>query len=332
MNSTENNLPNTAPTKENENSSDFVTASECTDSSNNNSDCTNSDDTVSINANSDNADFALFKEESVNSETESTSNTISSSDSANTENECASVFAAAGHYYHIKDQFFVDIQDTKLMSNKENGGYRPHYLAVQDSQNPDVYWMIPVSSRFSKYQEIYTKQIARYKKCSKIVLGKCGGWDAAYLIQNAFPITADYFDHVHTSQGKPLTLHTSTSRLIIKNLNSNLRLHKRGIELFYTNIDDIYNQMLEHLSALKEDTQDEDNQENEIDSSTDSDKESISADFSLGSDENVSTTDFSEKSDNNITVTDSPEESDKNIVVSDLPAESDIKKTSSELI
>ena len=61
----------------------------------------------------------------------------------------------AGQFYHIKEQFFVDVQEPKLMSNKENGGYRPHYLAVHDSNNMNILWMIPVSSRYAKYQDIY---------------------------------------------------------------------------------------------------------------------------------------------------------------------------------
>ena len=109
--------------------------------------------------------------------------------------------------------------------------------------------MVPVSSKFEKYQNIYSRQVARYKKCTKIVLGKCGGWDAAFLIQNAFPTTADYFDHIHTSKGVPLSLHDSTAKLIAENLSYNIRLHKRGIPLFYTDIDRIYHLMEEKLKA-----------------------------------------------------------------------------------
>lgn len=128
----------------------------------------------------------------------------------------------SGLYYHIKDSFFEEVQDSSLMANKEDGNYRLHYLAIK---------------------------VARYKKCTKIVLGKCGGWDAAFLIQNAFPTTADYFDHIHTSKGVPLSLHDSTAKLIANNLSYNLRLHKRGIPLFYTDIDRIYHLMEEKLKA-----------------------------------------------------------------------------------
>ena len=155
----------------------------------------------------------------------------------------------SGFYYHIKDTFFAEVQDNALMANKEDRNYRPHYLAIQDSHNSGIYWMVPVSSKFEKYQNIYKRQVARYKRCTKIVLGKCGGWDAAFLIQNAFPTTADYFDHIHTSKGIPLSLHGSTAKLIAENLNYNLRLHKCGIPLFYTDIDRIYSLMEAKLKA-----------------------------------------------------------------------------------
>ncbi|MDO4307842.1 MAG: hypothetical protein Q4C77_13480 [Eubacteriales bacterium] len=77
-----------------------------------------------------------------------------------------------GFYYHIKDTFFEEIQDSTLMSNKEDGNYRPHYLAIQDTRHPEIFWMVPVSSQYAKYQKIYNSQLKKYKKCTKIVLGK----------------------------------------------------------------------------------------------------------------------------------------------------------------
>ena len=73
----------------------------------------------------------------------------------------------SGFYYHIKDTFFEEMQDSSLMASKEVGNYRPHYLAIQDSHNPGIYWMVPVSSKFEKYQNIYRHQVARYKKCTQ---------------------------------------------------------------------------------------------------------------------------------------------------------------------
>lgn len=155
----------------------------------------------------------------------------------------------SGFLYHIKDAFFHDANDPTLMANKEGGNYRPHFLAIQDSENSSIFWMVPVSSKYEKYEKIYLQQLSRYKKCTKIVLGKCGGRKTAFLIQNAFPIISDYFDHIHTSQGKPLSIHKSTQKQIVNNLNSNLRLHKHGTSLFFTDIDRLYIMMENKLKT-----------------------------------------------------------------------------------
>lgn len=158
---------------------------------------------------------------------------------------------STGFYYHISDTYFSDVNEPFLMSNKENGGYRPHYLAIQDANNSNIYWMVPVSSKYDKYKKIHDQQVQKYKKCTKIVLGKCAGWDAAYLIQNAFPITTDYFDHIHTSHGQPLKMHASTGKLVEQSLALSLNLHKRGINLFFADIDKLYKLMENHLSTVE---------------------------------------------------------------------------------
>ncbi len=51
-----------------------------------------------------------------------------------------------------------DIVNKYLMSNKEQGNYHPHYYAIQDKQNPELYWMIPISSQAEKYKGIIEKK------------------------------------------------------------------------------------------------------------------------------------------------------------------------------
>lgn len=155
-----------------------------------------------------------------------------------------------GYFYHIKDEFFTIINDSSLMSNKENGGYRPHYFAIKDSKNPDIFWMVPVSSKFNKYKTFYDSQMVKYHKCTKVVLGKFAGSDHAFLIQNAFPIVAEYFDHIHIRFNSPATISNDTSKEIIKCLKSNLALHKKGISLFFADIDRIYSEMESKLNEL----------------------------------------------------------------------------------
>lgn len=141
-----------------------------------------------------------------------------------------------GYSYHIKDDFFNLIQDKHLMSNKENGNYRPHFYAIQDKKNPRLYWMIPISSQAEKYKAIIEKKKKKYGKCNTIVIGKFAGKENAFLIQNTFPVIEKYFDHVHTIQEKPVTIHKELNRLLTENLGEVLAMYNRGIKLTFTDI------------------------------------------------------------------------------------------------
>ena len=118
-----------------------------------------------------------------------------------------------GYSYHIKDEFFDLVQDKYLMSNKEQGNYRPHYYAIQDRKNPKLYWMIPISSQAEKYKGIVEK----------------------------------YFDHVHTIQEQPVTIHKKLDKVLVENLNEVLAMYNRGIRLTFTDIKAIRNIMEEEL-------------------------------------------------------------------------------------
>ena len=118
-----------------------------------------------------------------------------------------------GYSYHIKDEFFDLVQDKYLMSNKEQGNYRPHYYAIQDRKNPKLYWMIPISSQAEKYKGIVEK----------------------------------YFDHVHTIQEQHVTIHKKLDKVLVENLNEVLAMYNRGIKLTFTGIKAIRNIMEEEL-------------------------------------------------------------------------------------
>ncbi len=118
-----------------------------------------------------------------------------------------------GYSYHIRDEFFDLVNDRYLMSNKENENYRPHFYAIQDKKNPALYWMIPISSQVGK--------------------------ENIFLIQNTFPIIEKYFDHVHTIEAKPVTVHKELNEILTENLREVLAMHSRGTKLTFTDIDAI---------------------------------------------------------------------------------------------
>ena len=60
-----------------------------------------------------------------------------------------------GYLYHIKDEFFDQINKKGLMINHENGHSRPSYLAIKDKE---ILWFIPLSTRVDKYRTIIAKK------------------------------------------------------------------------------------------------------------------------------------------------------------------------------
>lgn len=155
-----------------------------------------------------------------------------------------------GYSYHIKDEFFAIVQDKYLMSNKENGNYRPHFYAIRDKKNQALYWMIPISSQVQKYKVIIERKIRKYGKCNTIVIGKFAGKENAFLIQNTFPVITKFFDHIHTIENKPVTVHDELNRILSENLREVLALHNRGIHLIYTDIVKIKTMMERELENI----------------------------------------------------------------------------------
>ena len=155
-----------------------------------------------------------------------------------------------GYSYHIKDEFFDMVQDKYLMSNKENGNYRPHFYAIQDKRNQALFWMIPISSQVDKYKGIVEKKKKKYGKCNTIIIGKFAGKENAFLIQNAFPVIAKFFDHIHVVESKPVTVHNEFNRILRENLREVLAMHNRGINLIYTDIAKIKATMEQELENI----------------------------------------------------------------------------------
>ena len=57
-----------------------------------------------------------------------------------------------------------------------------------------------------------------------------------YLIQNTFPVIEKYFDHIHTIQEQPVTIHKKLDKLLVENLNEVLAMYNCGIKLTFTDI------------------------------------------------------------------------------------------------
>ncbi len=153
-----------------------------------------------------------------------------------------------GYLYHIKDEFFDIVNDENLMTNHERGKKRPTYFTIKDK---NILWFIPLSSKVDKYRNIVDKKVKKFGFCNTILIEKVFDSDAAILLQNAFPTLEKYIDHVHTIDGKPSRVPEKLEKIILENFNNLMKLKKRGINLFFTNIDKIKKQMLDELKLSK---------------------------------------------------------------------------------
>ncbi|MCL2189502.1 MAG: hypothetical protein FWB87_12155 [Defluviitaleaceae bacterium] len=140
-----------------------------------------------------------------------------------------------GYVYHIKDSYFEVAQDNKLMQNREGGAFRPTYYCLKDEKT-GILWVVPMSRRVEKYETFMQKDIDRYGKCIKIILGEYADVKAAFLLQNMFPILPKYVDHVHKVNQNPVPVDTRLQAIIDRNFRELLSLQRRGIKIVFPDI------------------------------------------------------------------------------------------------
>ena len=151
-----------------------------------------------------------------------------------------------GYVYHIKDEYFQKVQDNNLMQNKENGTYRPTFYCLQDEKT-SLLWMVPLSTRVQKFKAIHDKQVRKYGRCLTIVLGEFDGKDAAFLLQNMFPIREYYLDHIHTRNNNPVPVKYSIHKEVSTNMKRLRQLHSRGKKVVFSDISRLEKIMLAEL-------------------------------------------------------------------------------------
>lgn len=153
-----------------------------------------------------------------------------------------------GYLYHIKDEFFDKINNQGLMINHENDHSRPSYFAIKDKE---ILWFIPLSTKTEKYKNIINKKIAKYGTCKTILIKKIADKEQVILIQNAFPTLEKYVKSKHTIDGKIVKMPDVVKKEVINDFKYMLSLKKSGLNLFFTNIDEIKKIMLEEAKELK---------------------------------------------------------------------------------
>lgn len=159
-----------------------------------------------------------------------------------------------GHFYYIKDSYFVDFPDPYLMKNKEtiNGQVhdRPCFYTFQDT-SMGIYWMIPFSSQVSKLKKIYNRKMQKYKRCDTIVFGEVLGHEKAFLIQNMCPITSKYIknEYFDSKANVPVRVNGILEKELKEKASKVLALQRKGSKLIFPNVLEIERKLLNQKNS-----------------------------------------------------------------------------------
>lgn len=145
-----------------------------------------------------------------------------------------------GHFYFLNDQYYIDFPDPYLMKNHEiiDGikHDRPCFYAFQDI-NTGLYWMIPFTSKISKFRTIYKEKTNRFGKCDTIVFGEVLGHQKAFLIQNMCPINSSYIRNEYLDANNiPVRIPKPLEQELIKKANKVLKLQRLGKKLIFPDV------------------------------------------------------------------------------------------------
>lgn len=153
-----------------------------------------------------------------------------------------------GYVYHIKNEYFEVVNDDKLMKNHEGNYTRPNYFCFKN-ENEKFMWFIPMSSQVEKYRIIIKDKIKKYGRCDTIIIGKYRKRQTAFLLQNMFPITEKYIDHIDVVNNKPVPVVVGTQKEIENKVKVLFKLKKRGINLIFPDVDRIKELLLKELET-----------------------------------------------------------------------------------
>jgi hypothetical protein len=161
-----------------------------------------------------------------------------------------------GNFYFLKNDYFVDFPDEKLMKNKEviNGQVhdRPCFYAFLDNKT-NIYWMIPFSSQVKKFKEEYNKKIAKSKdgKCDTIVFGEVLGHEKAFLIQNMCPVLPRYIhnEYIDKVANLPVKVNGALEKDLLEKARKILNLQRKGFNLIFPNVLQIEQALINELKA-----------------------------------------------------------------------------------
>ena len=104
---------------------------------------------------------------------------------------------------------------------------------------------------FDIFYAISNKQIEKYGNCLTIVIGEYDGKQAVFLLQNMFPITEKYLDHIHTRNNNPVPVKYSIQTEVSTKMKRILQLHARGKKIVFPDISRLECLMLGEVTSTE---------------------------------------------------------------------------------
>lgn len=158
-----------------------------------------------------------------------------------------------GDIVFLKDEFFQRFPNQSLMSNKPtlNGKdhQRPYLIALQDSENPNIFWAVPFSSKTEKFKAKFQQTMKKYNRCDTLRFGYFKNKLNAFLLQNMCPITINYVNkHYLNALGKPERISEKLRISISSAAQTVLIKSAKGIKLTYPNLSEMREVLQDELT------------------------------------------------------------------------------------
>jgi hypothetical protein len=158
-----------------------------------------------------------------------------------------------GQFCFLSDQYYVDFPDKYLMRSTEiigNASHRrPCFFVFQDNVNENILWLVPISSKYKKYKDLYDKKVEKYGRCNTIRFGVVLDTQAAFLIQNMCPITQKYILEVYVDKNNvPVQIDNRIVQDVVSNAREVLAMVERGSVLIFPDVKKIRAALLQQLN------------------------------------------------------------------------------------
>ena len=157
--------------------------------------------------------------------------------------------------YFLSNEYYQDFPDNKLMQNKDTIDGVPHsrpcFFAFPDARVSEIYWIVPISSKYEKYKRVEQDKIKKYGQSNTIRFGTVLGRNTAFLIQNMCPATEKYLTPYMDKNKQPIRIDGRVAADVEKHARRVLALAKRGAKVIFPDVFTIFQGLEQQLQQAE---------------------------------------------------------------------------------